>query len=87
MPAFYCWHLAFMKLTLEVFTKNEKLLILGLGPYRFTLSSVASISTLFLCRLEYYFKRKKYLEGMLEAEALRLSNQARCDDSSIETKK
>jgi hypothetical protein len=28
-------------------------------------------------RLEFYFKRKKYLEGMLEAEALRLSNQAR----------
>lgn len=28
-------------------------------------------------RLEFYFRRKKYLEGMLEAEALRLSNQAR----------
>jgi len=28
-------------------------------------------------RLEFYGLRKKYLEGMLEAEALRLSNQAR----------
>ncbi len=31
----------------------------------------------FELRLEYYQKRKDYLEGMLEAEALRLSNQAR----------
>lgn len=28
-------------------------------------------------RLEFYDRRKKYLEGILEAEALRLSNQAR----------
>ena len=39
-------------------------------------------------RLNYYDKRKKYLEGMLEAEALRLSNQARfilekCDNSLV----
>lgn len=39
-------------------------------------------------RLIYYDKRKKYLEGMLEAEALRLSNQARfilekCDGSLV----
>lgn len=44
-------------------------------------------------RLNYYDKRKKYLEGMLEAEALRLSNQARfilekCDGSlTVENKK
>ena len=39
-------------------------------------------------RLTYYDKRKKYLEGMLEAEALRLSNQARfilekCDNTLV----
>ena len=39
-------------------------------------------------RLVYYGKRKKYLEGMLEAEALKLSNQARfilekCDGSLV----
>ena len=39
-------------------------------------------------RLNFYDKRKKYLEGMLEAEALRLSNQARfilekCDNSLV----
>lgn len=28
-------------------------------------------------RLEFYDKRKAYLEGMLEAEASKLSNQAR----------
>merc|ERR1712242_581460 len=44
-------------------------------------------------RLVYYDKRKKYLEGMLEAEALRLSNQARfileeCDGTlTVENKK
>jgi DNA topoisomerase-2 len=44
-------------------------------------------------RLDYYHKRKQYLEGMLEAEALKLSNQARfilekCDGSlTIENKK
>merc|ERR1711988_2092465 len=44
-------------------------------------------------RLVYYGKRKKYLEGMLEAEALKLSNQARfilekCDGSlKVENKK
>merc|ERR1719189_1774367 len=44
-------------------------------------------------RFEYYGKRKQYLEGMLEAEALKLSNQARfilekCDGSlKIENKK
>jgi len=44
-------------------------------------------------RFEYYGKRKQYLEGMLEAESLRLSNQARfilekCDGSlTIENKK
>ena len=44
-------------------------------------------------RLTFYDKRKKYLEGMLEAEANRLSNQARfiimkCDnDLKIENKK
>lgn len=31
----------------------------------------------FLLRLDYYNKRKAYLEGMLEAEANKLSNQAR----------
>ena len=39
-------------------------------------------------RLNFYDKRKKYLEGMLEAEALRLSNQARfilekCDNTLV----
>jgi len=39
-------------------------------------------------RLQYYQKRKNYLEGMLEAEALKLSNQARfilekCDGSLV----
>ena len=39
-------------------------------------------------RLEFYGKRKKYLEGMLGAEALKLSNQARfiiekCDGSLV----
>ena len=44
-------------------------------------------------RFEFYGKRKQYLEGMLEAEALKLSNQARfilekCDGSLvIENKK
>ena len=44
-------------------------------------------------RLSYYDKRKKYLEGMLEAEANKLSNQARfilekCDGSlTVENKK
>merc|ERR1711936_352563 len=44
-------------------------------------------------RLVYYGKRKKYLEGMLEAEAGKLSNQARfilekCDGSlKVENKK
>merc|ERR1712062_784472 len=43
-------------------------------------------------RFEYYGKRKKYLEGMLQAEALKLSNQARfilekCDGSLIIEKK
>jgi DNA topoisomerase-2 len=44
-------------------------------------------------RLEYYGKRKKYLEGMIGAEAARLSNQARfilekCDGTvKIENKK
>jgi DNA topoisomerase-2 len=44
-------------------------------------------------RLEYYSKRKKYLEGMIGAEAARLSNQARfilekCDGTiKIENKK
>jgi DNA topoisomerase-2 len=44
-------------------------------------------------RLDYYHKRKQYLEGMLEAEALKLSNQARfilekCDGTlTIENKK
>ena len=44
-------------------------------------------------RLTFYDKRKKYLEGMLEAEALKLSNQARfilekCDGSlTVENKK
>jgi DNA topoisomerase-2 len=46
-----------------------------------------------VCRLEYYGKRKKYLEGMIGAEAARLSNQARfilekCDGTvKIENKK
>ena len=39
-------------------------------------------------RLEYYQKRKNFLEGMLEAEALKLTNQARfilekCDGSLV----
>ena len=44
-------------------------------------------------RLEFYSKRKKYLEGMIGAEAARLSNQARfilekCDGTvKIENKK
>ena len=44
-------------------------------------------------RLEYYGKRKKYLEGMIGSEAARLSNQARfilekCDGTvKIENKK
>ncbi|XP_046685574.1 DNA topoisomerase 2-alpha-like, partial [Homalodisca vitripennis] len=44
-------------------------------------------------RLEYYEKRKAYLEGMLQAEAAKLSNQARfivekCDGIlTIENKK
>ena len=42
----------------------------------------------FNLRLEFYGKRKKYLEGMLGAEALKLSNQARfiiekCDGSLV----
>lgn len=28
-------------------------------------------------RIEFYDKRKSYMEGMLEAEATKLSNQAR----------
>ena len=44
--------------------------------------------TIFIHRLQYYQKRKNYLEGMLEAEALKLSNQARfilekCDGSLV----
>ena len=44
--------------------------------------------TIFIHRLTYYQKRKNYLEGMLEAEALKLSNQARfilekCDGSLV----
>ena len=43
---------------------------------------------IFIHRLQYYQKRKNYLEGMLEAEALKLSNQARfilekCDGSLV----
>jgi len=47
----------------------------------------------FVLRLEYYGKRKKYLEAMLGAEALKLSNQARfiiekCDFTlKVENKK
>merc|ERR1712228_510664 len=47
----------------------------------------------FVLRLEYYGKRKKYLENMLGAEALKLSNQARfiiekCDFTlKVENKK
>merc|ERR1712112_815198 len=42
----------------------------------------------FEVRLEFYGKRKKHLEGMLGAEALKLSNQARfiiekCDKSLV----
>ena len=41
-----------------------------------------------ILRLKFYQKRKNYLEGMLEAEALKLSNQARfilekCDGSLV----
>jgi len=38
---------------------------------------LAIMREFFDLRLEYYEKRKKHMEGMLEAEALRLSNQAR----------
>jgi DNA topoisomerase-2 len=38
---------------------------------------LAIMREFFDLRLEFYNKRKKYLEGILEAEALRLSNQAR----------
>ena len=47
----------------------------------------------FTLRLEFYGKRKRYLEGMLGAEAAKLSNQARfilekCDNTlTIENKK
>merc|ERR1719330_1487051 len=47
----------------------------------------------FELRLKYYGKRKKYQEGMLSAEASRLSNQARfilekCDGTvKVENKK
>merc|ERR1712142_1257062 len=47
----------------------------------------------YVLRLEYYAKRKKYLEGLLGSEACKLSNQARfilekCDGSlKIENKK
>lgn len=51
------------------------------------------LKNFFGVRLEYYGKRKDYLEGMLQAETLKLSNQARfilekCDgDLRIENKK
>lgn len=35
-------------------------------------------------RMEYYFKRKEYLEGMLTAESLKLNNQARFICEKIE---
>jgi DNA topoisomerase-2 len=35
------------------------------------------VKAFFKVRLAYYEKRKDYLEGMLQAESQRLSNQAR----------
>ncbi|XP_070497266.1 DNA topoisomerase 2 isoform X1 [Chironomus tepperi] len=40
-------------------------------------SSAVILKEFYALRLEYYEKRKKYLEGMLQAEADKLSNQAR----------
>ena len=51
------------------------------------------VQDFFEVRLEYYAKRKRHIEGMLGAEALKLSNQARfiiekCDGSlTVENKK
>ena len=53
----------------------------------------AIVQDFFELRLEYYAKRKKHLEGILGAEALKLSNQARfilekCDETlKVENKK
>ncbi|KPM01383.1 DNA topoisomerase 2-alpha-like protein, partial [Sarcoptes scabiei] len=40
-------------------------------------SALEILREFFPVRLEFYVKRKKYYEGMLEAEALKLENQAR----------
>ena len=54
---------------------------------------MAMMQEFFDLRLKYYGKRKKWMEGMLTAEAGKLSNQARfilekCDNTiKVENKK
>lgn len=49
---------------------------LDMFPFRFD-SVMDILQEFYVLRLKFYFKRKDYLEGMLDAEAKKLSNQAK----------
>lgn len=84
--SFFCFKKYFASCTYFIWPDyvGEKVLFDGAGCIKRYANVEEILREFYALRMEYYLKRKEYLEGMLTAESLKLNNQARFICEKIE---